>query len=69
MLVGLRFWPSLSVCACLHACMHARALKDSPKPCPYTDLILGGMEGGVFRGVDIEGCFGVVFGERVGVKV
>lgn len=31
------------------------------------DLHLGGF-GGV-GGVDIEGCFGVAFGERVGVKV
>lgn len=49
--------------------MHACVLKESSKPCAYTDLILGGMEEGVLRGVDIEGCFGVPFGERVGVKV
>lgn len=33
---------------------------------PAQGLKLGGMGVG---GVDVEGCFGVTFGERVGVKV
>lgn len=41
---------------------------ESPNLCAYAGLNLGGMGRGV-RGVDIEGCFGVVFGERVRVKV